>query len=157
MKAQNLPNVPLFLLLSISSLQAGVVPGRWEKLDSQGSGTQLIIILDSGDRMGCNFKSSSSGDLTVIDQTGIERILPKSGVRKIVSARRRVNDRVIRGGLIGAAVGALAILPFAVIFRDGGGGKEVALDVLPFAGIGAGVGTALDLAIKEREVLYTAP
>ena len=157
MKARNLFSVTTFLLLSISSLQAGVVPGRWEKLDSQGSGTQLSITFNSGDRMGCDFKSSSSSDLTVRDPTGIERILPKSGVRKIVSARRRVNDRVIRGGLIGAAVGALAILPLAVILRDGGGGKEVVFDVLPFAGIGAGVGTALDLAIKEREVLYTAP
>ena len=157
MKARNLLSVTTSLLLSISLLQAGVVPGRWEKLDSQASGTQLIITLNSGDRIGCDFKSSSPSDLTFTDQGGIQRILPKSGVRKIVSARRRVNDSAIRGGLIGAAIGALAILPLAVLLRDGGGGKEVALDVLPFAGIGAGVGTALDLAIKEREVLYAAP
>ena len=138
MKAPNLLSVAIFLLLSISWLQAGVVPGRWEKLESQTSGTQLIITLTSGDRMGCTFKSSSPSNLPVMDQNRIARMLPKSGVRKIVSTWSRVNDSVTRGGLIGAAVGALSILPFVVIFRDGGGGKEVALDVLPFAAIGAG-------------------
>ena len=115
MKTRGLISVLSLLLLVTTSLQAGVVPGRWEKLDAQPVGTRILVTLDGGDRLECDFKGSGTDAVTVIDQSGVERTLPKSAIRKILSARRRVNDSVIRGGLIGAAVAVLAILPFAVI------------------------------------------
>ncbi len=82
MKVKNLIGVMVLVLLSLVSLQAGVIPGRWEKLDGQPSGTRMLVTLNSGERMDCALSSSGALDLTVTDQTGTERVLPKSEVRK---------------------------------------------------------------------------
>ncbi len=156
MKIENLVGVIVFVFVSVFSLEAGVIPGRWEKLDSQPSGTPILVTLRSGERMNGALKSSGPLDLTLTDQTGAERILPKSEVRKIVSAKRIVRDRVIRGSLIGAAIGGLAVLPLAAIIENETGRRDATLAVLGYAGIGAGVGAAIDWVIKEREVFYRA-
>ena len=154
MKVANLIGVMLLVFLSVNSLQAGVIPGRWEKLDDQPSGTRMLVTLNSGERMDCTLKSSGPSDLTITDQAGAERILPKSGVREIVSSQRIVRDSVIRGSLIGAAIGALAVLPLAAIIENETGRRDATLAVLGYAGIGAGVGAAVDWVVKEREILY---
>ena len=156
MKIENLVGVIVFVFVSVFSLEAGVIPGRWEKLDSQPSGTLILVTLRSGERMDSALKSSGPLDLTLTDQTGAERILPKSEVRKIVSAKRIVRDRVIRGSLIRAAIGGLAVLPLAAIIENETGRRDATLAVLGYAGIGAGVGAAIDWVIKEREVFYRA-
>ncbi len=157
MKVKNLIGVLVLLVLSVISLQAGVIPGRWEKLDGQPSATRMLVTLNSGERMDCALKSSGALDLTVTDQTGTERILPKSEVRKIVSVSRVVRDNVLKGTLIGALVGGLAVLPLAAIITNETGQREATLAVLGYAGIGAGIGAAVDWVIKEREVLYRTP
>ncbi len=154
MKVKNLIGVMVLVLLSLVSLQAGVIPGRWEKLDGQPSGTRMLVTLNSGERMDCALSSSGALDLTVTDQTGTERVLPKSEVRKIVSATREVRDNVMKGTLIGAIVGGLAVLPFAAIIENETGQRDAMMTVVGYAGIGAGIGAAVDWAIKEKEVLY---
>ena len=112
MKTQSFISVITLVVLLITSLQAGVVPGRWEKLDSQPPGKQIIVTLKIGDRMECTFKSSGPDDLTVTDPSGTERKVPKSEVQTIVSAEK-TGDSLLNGLLIGlgigAASGALAI------------------------------------------------
>ena len=157
MKIENLTGVMLLVFLSIFSLQAGVIPGRWEKLDGQPSGTRMLVDLNSGERMDCVLKSSGPLGLTLTDQTGAERIFPKSEIRKIVSASRVVRDNVLKGTLIGAIAGGLAALPLAAIIVNETGQKKATLAVLGYAGIGAGIGGAVDWVIKEREVLYRTP
>ena len=151
MKVKNLIGVMVLVLLSLVSLQAGVIPGRWEKLDGQPSGTRMLVTLNSGERMDCALSSSGALDLTVTDQTGTERVLPKSEVRKIVSATREVRDNVMKGTLIGAIVGGLAVLPFAAIIENETGQRDAMMTVVGYAGIGAGIGAAVDWAIdRER-------
>ena len=78
-KMKTLSLTTLVVLLT-TSLDAGVIPGRWEKLDSQPKATQIIVALKSGDRMECGFRSSGPDHLTVIDQSGNQRSVPKSEV-----------------------------------------------------------------------------
>ncbi len=46
-------NLPLLVLFWSCLLNAQVIPGRWEKVDSLPSGQQIVITLKSGDRMEC--------------------------------------------------------------------------------------------------------
>jgi len=154
MKVKNLIGV---MVLSMILLQAVVIPGRWEKLDGQPPGTRMLVTLNSGARVDCALKSSGPLDLTLTDQTGAERILPKSEIRKIVSVGRVVRDNVLKGTFIGAAIGALTVLPIATIIKNETGQREATLAVPGYAGIGAGIGAAADWVMKEREVLFRAP
>lgn len=45
----------LFLALT-TSFQASLIPGRWEKLDSQPSNTRMLIKLNSGGDMECSLQ-----------------------------------------------------------------------------------------------------
>ena len=161
MKSRSFISVITLLLLGTASLQAGVVPGRWEKLDSQPPGKEIIVTLKTGDRMECTFKSSGPDDLTVTDhQSGGERSIPKSEVRKIVS-RDKYADPAWDGALYGAGVGAAAGLVSR--WRRGepstfGVGLTYLGESLLGALFGAGLGYIADKVHKEKEteVLYQA-
>ena len=151
--------LPLLVVFSSGLLNAQVVPGRWEKLDSQPTGKQIIVILKAGDRLECAFKESRADDLTVITSTGRELSIAKSEVREIES-QEKIKDSLVNGALIGAGVGlgiALAGLAAA------GSGEGEALDsakwAAPLLGVGGGlgVGMAIDSSKQRTEVLYQAP
>ena len=157
MKTQSFTGVITLLLLVTTSLQAGVIPGRWEKLDAQPVGTPIIVTLEGGDRMKCDFKSSGADAVTVTDESGVERKLPKSAIDKILSADKKVVDNVLDGTLIFAGVLAA---PTAILGRSiiGEESREAYVNtVLMMAAIGAGIGAGIDLAYKSHEVLYKAP
>ena len=152
-------SLPLFVLISSGLLNAAVVPGRWEKVDSLPPGQQIIVTLKAGDSIECSLKESETDDLTVVTSTGSELKLAKSEVRKIVSAEK-TGDSLLNGTLIGAGVGgAISILPFIII----GARSDVDLSAENMGliglliGGGAAVGLAADAAIKGHEVLYQAP
>ena len=157
MKTQSFISVITLLLLLSPSLQAGVIPGRWEKLDSQPPGKQMIVTLNSGDRMEYTFKSSGPDDLTVTDPGGTERRVPKSEVQKIVS-REKHKDSYLDGLLIGLGVGVG--VAFA-IGRDPDDPEAEAIKtgvaMLLGIPIGAAVGGVIDNYHRGAEVFYQAP
>jgi len=93
----------IFVLTAITatSLSAGVVPGRWEKLDGLDPGSKIVLTSKAGDSMRYTFKSSDSSSLTVKARVSRELVIPKSHVAKIVQQ----NSRSSKPALIGAAIG----------------------------------------------------
>ena len=154
MKTRSFVSVITLLLLLTTFLQAGVIPGRWEKLDSQPPGKEIIVTLKIGDRMECDFKSSGPDDLTVTDSSGRERKIVKSEVHKI--ERTGHNDSLGDGTLIGAGSGSLIGLIPSLICFSGGDPRCFVYTVLG-AGAGAGLGAGIDALYRGHEVLYQAP
>ena len=160
MKGRIFLTLAVFAALIPASPQAGVVPGRWEKIDRLPSGQQIIVTLNSLDRIEGKFKNSGPDSLTLTDPSGVEKKVAKSEVRKIVSGAR-VKDSLNDGALIGMGVGlgvALALLAAAASGDD----SEVLTSAkwgAPLLGIGAGlgVGIAIDASQKRAEVLYQSP
>ncbi len=138
-------------------LHAGVIPGRWEKLDAQPSGKQIVVTLKTGDRMECAFKESGNDELTVVTSTGNEMTIAKSEVLRISSLEKH-DDPATNGTLIGLATGFAAGIAFFASESEGD------LTILGITGIGGGlgatigslVGYAADKAHKGTEVLYQA-
>ncbi len=135
-------------------LHAGVIPGRWEKLDAQPSGKQIVVTLKTGDRMECAFKESGNDELTVVTSTGNEMTIAKSEVLRISSLEKH-DDPATNGTLIGLAAG------FAVGIAVIAGEEDfTVLGRLVFGGLGAAIGSlvgyAADKAHKGTEVLYQA-
>ncbi len=159
MKTQSFISVVALVVFLTTSLQAGVIPGRWEKLDSQPPGKQIIVTLKIGDRLECDFQSSGPDDLTVTDQSGTERKVPKSEVQTIISAEK-TGDSVLNGTLIGAGAGAaISLIPImlAAIQSDGGWDVETMGIFGAAIGVGAGMGAGIDALHRRPEVLYQAP
>ena len=159
MKTQSFVSVITLLLLLTTFLQAGVIPGRWEKLDSQPPGKEIIVTLNSGDRMEYTFKSSGPDDLTVTDPSGTERKVPKSEVQTIDSVEK-TGDSLLNGTLIGAGVGgAISLFPliYTMIRSDTDVGAGTMAFVGATIGFGAGMGAGIDAVYRRPEVLYQAP
>ncbi len=155
----SIKSLPLFILISSGLLNAQVVPGRWEKLDSQPTGKLIIVNLKAGDRLECALKESGADDLTVITSTGRELSIAKSEVREIES-QEKIKDSLLNGALIGAGVGLGIAL--AGLAAAGSGEGEVLSSAKVFApllgvGAGLGVGMAIDASRQGTEVLYQAP
>ncbi len=66
-----------------SSLQAGVIPGCWEKLDAQSRGTRIIVTLQNGERLEGSFLGSGCNELILVTGVGNEVKLAKSDVQEI--------------------------------------------------------------------------
>jgi hypothetical protein len=145
--------LPLLVVFSSGLLNAQVIPGRWEKVDSQPVGKQIIVTLKAGDRIEYALKESGADDLTVVDSTGRELKIAKSEVSKV-----ETEDGIRNGVLIGAAVGFAG--PVIVTLASGVDRTEVpfgfAIGVIG-AGVGAAVGYLLDKKRKGTQVLYQAP
>lgn len=153
------------LLLAAATVQAEVVPGRWELVDRLGSDTPIIIEFKAGERMECMYIGSSPETITYVDDTGIERTTPKKDIHKIEFAKK-TGDSLKNGAGYGAVLGAagaiLALTAYAksvtasgpIIDRESAG--IFILAGLTGAGIGALSGAAIDASIKGRKVLYKA-
>ena len=82
--------ITLFVLLS-TCLQAGVIPGRWEKVDALQPGKEIIVTLKAGDRIESTFTGLGSEELILT-----ELKVPRSEVRKIVR-REKYDDGILIG------------------------------------------------------------
>ena len=162
----NIKSLPLFILISSGLLNAQVIPGRWEKVDSLPPGQQIIVNLKAGDSVECSLKESGADHLTVVISTGSELKIAKSEVLLIVGEKDDdVRDGTLKGLGIGFAGGALiaALILSAIANNEGGWSAEATAWVLGSgaagAGIGAAVGFSLDKSLShgETEVLYQAP
>ncbi len=145
-------------MLATATLEAGVIPGRWEKVEGLQEGTRIVVEIKSGDRLEGAFKRVSPQELTVIDSGGSDRQVPKTAVAKIVTAEK-VKDGLTNGMLIGMGVGT-GVAVGAVALATGGVSEECIVCGLAifvgFAG-GWGMGAAIDAIHQGPEVLYQAP
>ena len=159
MKAGSIVSILTIAFLTISSLTAGVVPGRWEKVDSLIEGTGIIVKMDGGDRIEGEFFSSDAQSITIQTFEQVERDLPKAGVKKIQTIEKTGHNKIWDGALIGAGIGAGAMaITFTASGRRNWNYKEAAAaGLLLSAGIGAGIGLGIDAAVGARETLYLAP
>jgi hypothetical protein len=83
-------------------VSAGVIPGRWEKIDRLEPGSKILLTSKAEDRVRYTFRGSDSISLTVRARDGRELVIPKSHVAKIVQQ----NSRSSKPAWIGAAIGA---------------------------------------------------
>lgn len=95
------------------------------------------------------------GDVLHIDH----RTLSLSGAEgdKIERIDLRVEDSLKNGVLIGAGIGAAALVTLACLSDDCGGDGYVVVGAAFYAGIGAGLGALFDILLNDRELIYVAP
>ncbi len=84
MKAKTYIGVAVGFVLLTTFLQAGVIPGRWEKVDAALDGALITIAFKSGGERQYTFKNAESITLTVQTQEGAELTIPKADVSRIV-------------------------------------------------------------------------
>ena len=162
MIARNLSLVMVLGCLTSITLHGAVVPGRWEKMEALKEGTELIVTLDSKDRVEGRLLSVESSSLLLDVEEGEELRLPKSQILKVTSQDRTEQDSVKDGLLWGSVVGAAVGLPWLIYgFTYQGGESDDAKAIgtgicLMSVGIGAGVGVAADAVRKGHEVFYVA-
>ena len=138
-------------LLVATTVRAGVVPGRWEKVQAERPGTEMIITLTAGDEIRGAYQEVGKDEIFVT-VNGTQRTLPKSGIAKITTEERRTGP-LWNGPLIGGAIGgSLAAIGVAAY---GGDSDWVFIPV--WAAIGAGIGLGIDAAVQSRITLYKAP
>ena len=77
-----------FLFLPNPTLTADVVPGHWEKVDAQRSGTQLTVVLKHGEQIDCVLKEVES-DALVVQTYSAQAKIPKSDVARVEAAKDR--------------------------------------------------------------------
>lgn len=99
---QKISIISILVVATTFWVSAGVVPGRWEKLDRLEPGSKIILTSKAGDRIRYTFKGSDPTSLTVRARGGRELIIPKTHVAKIVQQ----NSRSSKPAWIGAAIGA---------------------------------------------------
>jgi len=149
------------VLLASSVMNAGVIPGRWEKVAAENRGTGLIITLKAGERIEGLFKGLTDDAIVVEPPGSGDRTIPKTAVAKIITADKRSGD-LTNGTVIGAVVGG-SIVGVPILVAAAGGniqGSEAGGVLLLLAlstGIGALAGLGIDAAVRGQVTLYEAP
>ena len=160
MKARTFIMALAIFALASNTLQADVIPGRWEIVDSLESGTPITVRLKEGDRIECSLKAVDSEALELIDATGQVITIPKSAVKQIFGPAKE-KDSNLNGTLWGLAIGGAggAILGAATKKKlDAGAsaGSYTAVLAMIGAGLGARTGYTVDYSLNSRPVLYRA-
>lgn len=150
-----------FVILSglvFELLLAGVIPGRWEKVDALPEGSEVVLTMRSGERIRGALQNSSSDVLEIADPTEGERRVLKTDVLRVLHPPEQ-KDNTWDGAAIGAGVG------FGLGFMIGGsavkeGDETFGVGALVFGPVGAGVGLLLgymfDSSRPKPDVLYQA-
>jgi len=140
-------------LLLVASLSAGVVPGKWEKVQAEKPGTEMIIRLVSGEEIRGAYQEVAADSL-LVTVDGRPRTLPKAEVAKITTAELRTGP-LWNGPLIGAAVGGIV---GAISVSGDNLDSDAGQIVIPLGiAIGAGIGLGVDCAFQSHITLYKAP
>ncbi len=149
--------------LVTTSLQAQVVPGHWEKVEAQKQGTELTLILHSGEQVYGLLEEVTHDTVIVIEEGGGQRSITKLSVHQVETTRI---DSTRNGTLIGLGIGGAAGSISGVWFISGFSDFPTASEYLGAAlicgGIGAGIGAAIGYGFdkgvdhKKPEVLYVA-
>ena len=137
-----LVSILVVVFLMNSCLYAGVVPGRWEKVEALKQGSIIVVTLDNGDILLGEFAilEVESIRMTVDDQ---EREHPKSAVSKISQIEMGWSRKKKAG--IGAAIGSAIGFGLGAAIGQGkyGEGKYAIAGGLFLGMIGGGIGNVL--------------
>jgi len=92
MKLRILSYLSFLIILISSSIQASVVPGRWEKLESLPPGRELEVRLNSKERLEGQLLEVEVEELVLNREEDGELRLPKSQIVKVTSRDRIARD-----------------------------------------------------------------
>jgi len=79
--------VCLLLLFHSALLHAQVIPGRWEKVEAQKQGTELTLILHSGEQVYGLLEEVTTDTVIVIEEGGGQRSITKLSVHHVETTR----------------------------------------------------------------------
>ena len=141
-------------------VQAGVIPGRWDKVSVLEADVPVAVELKSGDCIEGRFLGLTESELELVIRSAQGKI-SRTEIQRITT---RPKDGVGDGAAKGAAVGAIATgILGAIAYATYEGGDSSFLGPLLVvggvaAGVGAALGVAADAATKgEAIVVYKAP
>jgi hypothetical protein len=154
MRSKESITLVMVMILMNSTLNAGVVPGRWEKVAAENLGSKFIVTMQSGERIDGFFKGLTEVNLNLAMLDGRERAVRKSEVIKVITAEKRM-DSLTNGFVIGMAVGAGIPLIAAASTHESG--AWVAVATIVYGLIGGAVGVGIDAVVKGHITLYEAP
>jgi len=143
-------------LSTTTSLDAAIVPGRWEKVEALEKGYPVTVKLDSGERFKASYVGFTDEAILLKRDRGEELEVPKVAVGKITSQSRDRNDGLRNGAIIGALAGGAVGLIVPQFTEGDNNPGNVALSTALFAAMGMGVGVGVDAIVKGHEVLYQA-
>ena len=152
------------LLLSYSALlHAQVIPGRWEKVEAQKQGTELTLILHSGEQVYSLLEEVTTDTVIVIEEGGGQRSITKLSVHHVDTTQiDSTRNGTLIGLAIGGAAGSISGAWFISGFSDFPTASEYLGAALICGAIGAGIGAAIGYGVdkasdhKKPEVLYVA-
>jgi hypothetical protein len=158
--------VLMLITMLPGSIEAGAVPGRWEKVEALDAGSRVIIFLQQGDRLECSLQGITERSLLVETSEQSEKEIPKPTIKKITGAQA-IEDSKRNGTLLGAGIGFGVGFAGMVAWEKAvtASGYELAEENLSLAILGGGVGLAagaligraFDGVTKSYELLYKAP
>ena len=139
---------------------AGVYPASWAHLGSVPDGTELTVVLASGERRQVRSAGLTADGLRVRTASGGQEMFGRSDVLRV--ERHGVNDPVGNGIAIGALAGAAACWGLVAASYAGCTGSCEAPAPEPIyaiaigmgAGVGALVGWVADRTHKGKEVIF---
>ncbi len=155
--------VCLLLLSHSALLHAQVIPGRWEKVEAQKQGTELALILHSGEQVYGLLEEVTHDTVIVVEEGGGQRSITKLSVHHVETTRiDSTRNGTLIGLAIGGAVGSVSGALFAGAFSDNPKASDYLQGALICGAIGGGFGAAIGYGVekfadhKKPEVLYVA-
>ena len=155
--------VCLLLLSHSVLLHADVIPGRWEKVEAQKQGTELTLILHSGEQVYGLLEEVTHDTVIVIEEGGGQRSITKLSVHQVETARiGSTRNGTLIGLAIGGAAGSISGAFFATALSERPTASDYLGGALICGAIGAGIGAAIgykvdkDVDHKRPELLYVA-
>ncbi len=156
-------SVCLLLLFHSALLHAQVIPGRWEKVEAQKQGTELTLILHSGEQVYGLLEEVTHDTVIVIEEGGGQRSITRSSIHRVETTRiDSTRNGTFLGLAIGGTVGSISGAVFAAGFSDFPKASDTLVAGLICGAIGAGIGAAIGYKVdkeadhKGPEILYVA-
>lgn len=154
-----------FVLASMFvTVQAGVVPGHWEMVETLQHEAPVVVVLRSGERLEGRLGSLEPEALLLAVEGGKTTPIPKESIQQITLVRQ-VEDKPWNGAAIGALCGVAAFVAIHALAYPEEPAPTHAQDgiLFPLAGGGGfAIGYMLDKsrkgsAIEERTVYQAVP
>ena len=142
------------LILGSLSVQAGVVPGRWDKVEAQPVGTVMNVELNSGERLVGRLTDIEPTAMVIETENGVRR-MDRTEVQEVSLPEGQ--DSVLNGAVAGALAGGLGGIAVGVLTYVNSDNTEAIIAApLLGVGIGLGAGLAIDKAHHGNETIFKA-